>query len=198
MNRFIVVLSALALVVVLSGCVGKNTVTEGDRNLSHQNLGAAKVIQSRTSDPGIVAPARDVEANSAQQIKNWGMPEKPEPYSTAASAGSRKQSEEEHATPWWKLALGGLGTVLGTLLSQGMLARLLPLVFGGPMAGVAAAAVEGIARLREKILASDQGVLNLNEDDLLETIGKAQQNPQVKAMIQKLAHAAEAKLGVRL
>ena len=88
------------------GACSKDRVTEGDRQLSHQNIGAARVIQTKTNDPSIVVPATDIEKNSGQQLENWGPPKNPEPYSEKASAESREQSKEEHkSSPFWPIAL---------------------------------------------------------------------------------------------
>lgn len=118
--------------LTLTGCNSKNTVTEGDRKLSHQNEGAADVIIKSVDEaeavPGVppaaldaLAPvkpaAKDVKANSKQQLKNWGPPKDPKPYSAAASASSRKQSEKEHeSSPIWPYVIAAATTALGVLL----------------------------------------------------------------------------------
>lgn len=104
------------VVLAFSGvaCSSKDRVTEGDRQLSHQNVGAAKVIQEKTSDPEVITPAKDIEANSAQQLENWGPAKEPKPYSPAESQKTREKSKEEHKeSPFWPVAMGVLGTVLG-------------------------------------------------------------------------------------
>jgi hypothetical protein len=121
-----------AVLVTFSGCGSKNVVTEGDRKLSNQNKGAAKVIVESVDKaeavPGVPAAALDalgpvkpaagdIQANSEQQLKNWGPPEKPEPYSAAASSSSRKQSEEEHeSSPIWPYVISAGTLALGVLL----------------------------------------------------------------------------------
>lgn len=109
------ILAVWVLVVFTgAGCASKDRVTEGDRELSHQNKEAAKVIQAKTDNPEVVAPAKDIEANSQQQLENWGAPKEPKPYSATASKESRDKSKEEHKeSPFWPVAMGILGTVLG-------------------------------------------------------------------------------------
>lgn len=196
MGRWVGVL-ALAL-GLLGGCSGKNTVTEGDRQLSHQNVGAAQEIKSKTADPAIIQPADDIQKNSTQQLENWGPPEQPKVYGAGASQQSRDQAKKEHETPWWQMALGSLGSILVGVLGSGMLTRILPTVFGGPVGGAAVAVIEGITRLRQQVKDAPGGTLSLNEETLLKVLSEAQKDDRVKALIQGIAHKIESKLALRL
>lgn len=188
--------------ILTGGCSSKDTVTDGDRSLSHQNVGAARVILGQTTEPGIVAPAKDIEANSEQQLRGWGLPVTPKPYSTEVSVAARKKTEEEHATPWWQVILAGAGTFLLGVLGRGgigtLLATVAPRFAAGPLGAAAVSLVEGIARVREDIKSRPDGQKSISELDLLEILGEAQKDPKIKELIRTLAHKAEEKLALHL
>ena len=139
----------------------------------------------------------DIQKNSEQiQMSLGGPPKEPKPYSTEESEKARKAAKESHETPWWKVALGGLGSLLLGWVTRGGLARLLP-VFAGGLPGVGLSVlVEGIARIREKMQANGG---KIETDDLLKALTEvAEKNPQAHALIKDMAHKAEAKLGLKL
>lgn len=109
----------VVLALAFSGCASANKVTEGDRQLSHQNIGAAAAILGAATAPAIVVPAGDIKANSEQQLENWGLPESPQAYSPKASAASREQAKGEHAQAWYMaIGAGILGIGLPVLINR--------------------------------------------------------------------------------
>jgi hypothetical protein len=183
-----------ALLLVSSSC---GPIKESDRDLNHQNRGAGAFIRGIASEPAVKAAGADVEANSATLEKNvFGPPAKPMPYSPENSGRSREKSDEEHTTPWWQIALGGLVSFLTGNLFTRLFATVAPRLVGGPAAGAILAVVEGIARARERTRATADG--KITEADLLEALGAAQSDPRLHEFIRGLAHKAEAKLAARL
>lgn len=199
MGRLLCVVLALA---VSAGCA---TVTEADRELNHQNVDAARVasalIAAGAADPtGTLAALgvilADVGKNSSQlQASLGGPPKAPKPYSTEESQKARDAAKASHETPWWKVALGGLGTFLVGLLTSGRLARFFPFL-AGPVGVALSVVTEGIARVREKA-AANGGTITL--PDLLTALKTvAEKDPKAHELIKAVAHKAEEKLGLHL
>lgn len=158
-----------------AGCSSKNTVTEGDRQLSHQNVGAAKEIKKRTDNPAITAPATDIEINSGAQLEAWGPPEEPAPYSPAASKKSREQQKQEHEeSPFWPIATGVLGTVLG-MLARGTGLGGIPFIGGlisklSPMLANGVKKNEAVTMGLQVALDEGRDYLDTNSDEIREAI----------------------------
>jgi hypothetical protein len=183
-----------AVLFLLVGCT---TPKEGDREVNHQNIGAGKFIKLAAAEPEVRQAGADVEENSKTLEKNLiGPPAKPLPYSPANSERGRKQSDDDHATPWWQTLLGGLGSfLLGNVFTR-LFATVAPRIIGGPAASAALAVIEGIARAREKARSNPDG--KLSEADLLEALAAAQGDPKIHEFVRSLSHKAEARLAGRL
>jgi hypothetical protein len=190
---------------ILAACVclalaggGCTTPTQGDKSLNDQNKKAGAFVAATAAEPSVRQAGADVRANSETLEKNLiGPPAEPKPYSSAASQKAREDSEAEHATPLWKLILGGAGTVLLTFLGQGWAARFFPMLLGGTAGKALGSVVEGVTRVRENAVANGGAV---QIDDLLEMLKKAQgeEGSPIHKLIQELAHKAEAKLAAKL
>ena len=192
--------------VLLIGCA---TATEADRALNHQTVGAAKaamaMLAGAAGDPmaalaGLTVVVSDIQKNSEQiQMSLGGPPKEPKPYSTEESEKARQAAKESHETPWWKVALGGLGTFLLGWVTQGGLARMFPTLLGG-LPGLALSLLTGgIARVREKAAATGGTISVEGQDGLLSMLkAEAATNPAAHALIKTLAHKAEEKLGLKL
>lgn len=187
----------LALCLWLGACTTQNTVTEGDRQLSHQNRGAAQKIKAASTDPEVVVPADDIEQNSGQQLKNWGEPKEPQPYAPDASKLIRKKSEEEHATPVFWAGLASIGGWLLGFLTRGGGIRLLgsvaPKIMMGPYGAALTAVIEGIARVRERAKETPAG---LTQEMIVEELLKAQTDPAIREIIKGMAHKIEERLAL--
>lgn len=180
------ILAAFLLVMFTgAGCASKDRVTEGDRELSDQNAKAAKVIQGKTTDPAVVIPAKDIQANSEQQLENWGPPKEPKPYSPAVSKETRDKAKEEHKeSPFWPIVGGIAGAALSWFLkSTG---------FGGiPFIGQAIAALSpklaNGANKNEAVAVGLQVALDLGRDKLdklaAELRVKLADKPELAALI---------------
>lgn len=177
--------ACLAFVVAGAGCASQDRATEGDRQLSDQNAKAAKVIQTKTADPAIIVPAKDIQANSEQQLQNWGPPKEPKEYTPSNSKGAREKSGEEHKeSPFWPIVGGIAGAALSWFLkSTG---------FGGiPFIGQAIAALSpklaNGANKNEGVAIGLQVALDLGRDklDKLATDLRARlaDKPELAAMI---------------
>lgn len=188
-----VALAILALAVG-GGCT---TPTEGDRRVNHQQKEIGGYVEKTSTQPEIQQAGRDVKANAETLEKNLiGPAEKPQPYSPQASREAREQSEQDHATPWWQLALGGLATFLTGNIFTRLFGTVAPRLIGGPVAGAALSVIGAIARVREEGQANGG---QLRVEDLLAAIQKeASTNPAAAALIRELAHKAEAKLAAKL
>ena len=201
MRTTMVVLAILALGVGVDGCVGaKDKVTDGDRRLSHQNVGAARVILGVTDEPAIIVPAKDIEANAGQQLTNWGPPVAPVAYSVKASASARTQSVKEHSVGvWTAIGIGALTLVTG-FFSRGGFGRLLgtvaPKLAGGPLGVATVTLVESLARLRRTARERPPGQRHVSEADIMAELSARQRDPAVQELLQTLARKAEKKLGV--
>lgn len=187
----------LALCLWLGACSSKSTVTDGDRQLSHQNKGAAQKIKASSTDPEVTVPAEDIEQNSEQQLKNWGPPQDPKPYAPDASKLARKKSEEEHATPAFWAGLASVGGWLLGFLTRGGGIRLLgsvaPRVLMGPYGAALTAVIEGIARVRERAKETPAG---LTQEMIMEELLKSQSDPAIRDIIKNMAHKIEEKLAL--
>lgn len=182
-------LAIVAAFLSLSGCAWLGLVhpTETDRQLNRQNVDAGYTLETSSSDPTVKQIGSDVKENSLALEKNLlGKPENPKPYSAQMSKELREKSDKERATPWWQLALGGVGTVLLGVLVRGLAA--------GPIGPAATVLVEGITRLRQAVKSAPDGKLTLDEGQILGIVSEAQKDPKVKSLIASLAHKAEAKL----
>lgn len=184
----------MLLLTLVLGC--GVTPTEGDKKLNDQNKKAGSFIKENAADPEVKAAGADVESNSATLEKNLALtPKDPsKPYSKEESAKARKESTEEHSTPWWKGLLIGLGGVLGSPVVLWGLRFFFPAFMSGPMGGVATATSEAIARLREKANANGG---NVSMTELLELAKKLQQEQGVQTLARDLAHRLETRLATR-
>jgi len=184
----------VAALLLAGGC----SVPDSARQANHQNRGAGALIAEKSTDPEIKQAGTDVALNAEAVESHIGAPQEPKPYSPAVSAAARDQAKKDAETPWWKLALGSIGTFLLGLLTNRTLTTLLPSVFGGPAGTAAVALAEGIARVRDAIKSRPAGEQAITEKDLLELLVQAQKDPAVRDYITSLAHKAEAKLNLQL
>lgn len=173
MRRFMAVVVFVMLVPFLTGCfasTSKNTVTDGDRALAHQNEEAAKRIQADATVPDKAkAAAKDIELNSAKQKENWGPPKDParlQPYSPETSDEERKKSEAEHkkqATTFGGMAFAiGAGlTLLGAALRSGSLGAI---PFVGPIISKISPRLGNGAAKNEAVLVSLQVAVDQGRD----------------------------------
>jgi hypothetical protein len=197
MKRVTIAFLTLALV----GCVGS---TEGDKRLVHQNIGAAKAILLEPAlGLAVMGPARDILANSLQLQENLGPPKDPKPYTPDTSKADREKSKEEHATPWWQIALVGAGSLLlGVLRDRipllSLLSTLMPKAIGGKIGTALVASTEGVARVREEIRSRPDGQKSISELDLLAILNDVQEDAGVQTFVADLAHKAEAKLATKM
>jgi len=183
-------LFALLALIPFLGCTH---IRESDRQLNDQNEKAGGFVFEKATEPEVKQAGADVKANSSQLSKTLGKPETPEVYSPGASAKWRKQNEEDQATPFWKLALGGVGTFLMGLLSSGLLTRVAPTIFGGPIGTALGAVVEGIARSRLK--AQDPANAGkISEADLLESVKNVVDRLKIGKLVAPFIEKAEKKL----
>lgn len=191
--------------VLLIGCA---TATEADRALNHQNVGAAKaamaMLAGASGDPmaalaALTVVVSDIQKNSEQiQMSLGGPPKEPKPYSTEESEKARKAAKESHETPWWKVALGGLGSFMLGLITSGRLASVFPFL-AGPFGAALSLLTGGIARVREKAATTGGTISVEGQDGLLSMLkAEASTNPAAHALIKALAHKAEEKLGLKL
>lgn len=200
----------LVIPLTTTGCFGYVKPTEPDRQLNHQNIGAAKLVialmsSAMSSDPGAVtaafasalAAASDIKANSETLEKSLELkPEKPLPYSAQTSSEKRKESEESHAiSPFWA-ALGGVGIAVLGWFGRGGFLRLLsvvaPTVAAGPLGTVSSVLIEGIARARLKAQASESK--SISDQDLTELLGGLQKDAGVQGLVDKLRAKIEPKV----
>lgn len=186
-------LFGLAVFLLFAGCSTKDTVTEGDRQLSDQNQKAAKAILRQTTEETILEPAKDIDANSGQQLKNWGPPKEAKDYSPANSKDSRDKSEKEHGDPWWKrLLLGAGGIIIGAApILLRMFGIVAPTFAAGPAGVAVTALVEGITQIRERIQSKPDLEQLITEEELLAILSAAQEKAGVKGLIQGLANKSE-------
>lgn len=203
--RQLAIVAVLALAV--GGCVTSSTVTEGDRQLSHQNAQAAQLILGMTAaitglpGPGAakaIAALEDIRLNAEQQLANWGPPKEPKEYSPENSKAAREQSVQEHAS-------GGLGgTLLGilgaaagigaTLAGVPWVARVFPGIVGvvgkwGPTV------TTGVAKVREAFEANGWGE---QSKKMLEILHDENVKHGVQKVVEKYAAKVEDKLGLDL
>lgn len=174
-----------AFIFMGAGCASQDRVTEGDRQLSDQNQKAAKVIQAATTDPAVVVPAKDIQANSEQQLENWGPPKERKEYTPANSKGAREKSGDDHKeSPFWPIVTGlGSAALAWFLKSTG---------FGGiPFIGQAIAALSpklaNGANKNEGVAIGLQVALDLGRDKLDKLAAdlrtKLADKPELAAMI---------------
>lgn len=199
------VLVALALGV--GGCVTSSTVTEGDRQLSHQNAEAAKAIlaiangipASGMLDVAVaITAARDIEANAQQQLANWGPPKEPKAYSPENSQAARDQAKKEHESGGFGgTLLGILGAAAGigaTLAGVPWVARVFPGIVGvvgkwGPTV------TTGVAKVREAFEANGWSE---QSKKMLEILHDENVKGGVQKVVEKYATQVEDKLGLDL
>jgi len=110
------ILAAGILALASGGCVASSTVTDADRQVNHQIIGAAKLIEARLGGIdgiGIVVTQaiKDIIANAEHLESVHGAPENPLPYTKENSDDSRQKSAEEHSGGGiWGWITGGLAT----------------------------------------------------------------------------------------
>lgn len=137
--KILALLAILALAVGGQiGCVTSSTVTDGDRQVLHQGVGAlegavadlegaqAKVAKGSEAWTMIglgLAKLADLERGAAHLQEVHGPPKEPKEYSTENMTAAIAQSKEEHAG-------GGIGGVLYT--AGGVAAGLAAAWFGMP------------------------------------------------------------------
>jgi hypothetical protein len=213
MRRFGLVLVAC---LALGGCVTNSTVTEGDREVNHQTLGAAvltlDLMDSLRGVPGIPAEVVAAAYAAVEQVKLnaehlqgvHGAPQEPKPFTSENAAAARQKSTEEHAQSGWKGiaagALGVLGFALGFMRYGGPIAQALPWI--GPKAAVVIAkAQKWLAGSTGKAL--DEAVATVavarKDGDLpgdrIKTIAdKVQSDGFANTILMEAAHLAEKKL----
>jgi len=213
MRRFgLVVVTCLAL----GGCVTNSTVTEGDREVNHQTLGAAietlTLLDSLRGIPGIpvesvaaaYAAVEQVKLNAEHLQGVHGAPQEPKPYSAENAAAAREKSTQEHAQTGWQGiaagALGVLGFALGFMRFGGPIAQALPWI--GPKAAVVIAkAQKWLAGSTGKALdeatatvaqARKEGVFP--ESEIKRIADKVQSDGFANTILMEAAHLAEKKL----
>jgi hypothetical protein len=188
---------AALLWLTLLGCLGYVKPTEPDRQLNHQNIGAGALVESSATDPVVKQAGSDIRQNSTTLEKSLDLkPEKPLAYSPKTSGEKRRESEESHETPWWKLILGGALTTLAGWLGRGGFLRLLavvaPTAAAGPLGTVASVLIEGIARIRLKAQASP--TKTISDEDVTALLGELQATAGVQGLVDKLRAKIEPKV----
>lgn len=148
MRTMVLVLMILALPG--GGCVhAKDRVTDGDRGVVHQGYqachiamtqlelafnaltGAAQDVPAAIAALQAAAPPLDDAKLGLEQLgKNFGPPEKPEPYSRKKMQEVLKQSADEHASTDWLGILQKIGIGIATALT--VAATVLNLPYVGP------------------------------------------------------------------
>jgi hypothetical protein len=184
--------------LVIGGC---RTPSEGDRQVNHQQKMIGQYVEEAAPTPEIKQAGADVKANAETLEKNLiGKPEKALSYTPENSKKSREQSDSDHSLPLWLQTLGGIAIgVAGWFLRGGavsIFAKVAPTFAAGPLGTAATLLVEGIARVRENAEATGG---QISVDSLLTTLKEIQEkDPRAQALIQELAHRAEAKLAAKL
>ena len=173
--------------------VSCSSIKESDRQLNYQNLRAAELMHDQPNDPKMVKQVSgDIVKNSTQLGKVLGLPKDPQPYSSKASAGFRKQSVEDHKRKWWQIALLGIGTFL---LGGGIVkaaTKIFPKVFGGPLGLALSAVVEGAANLLSKAKTAPDGKISVA--DATDELRKAADNAGVREVIRSTIRSVKKKL----
>ncbi|MGI0149611.1 MAG: hypothetical protein ACREDF_08795 [Thermoplasmata archaeon] len=189
----------ISAVLVLAGCVTENTVTEGDRQMSHQNRMAVILAMQLLAPHAAAIPAlalvalEDIQKNADQQLKNWGPPKSPQSYSPEASKKAREESQKEHSESWWMtLGKGAVGFLLGGGLVR-VLGYTFPKLLGGPVGIAATTLIEAIAKIRKR--GEDSPDRKVGVEDILGELSKAQDVEGVRTYVQKLSEKIEKKLG---
>lgn len=193
------------------GCVTSSSVTDGDRQVLHQGVGAlegavldlqgaqaktAKGSEAWTMIGLGLAKLEDLERGAAHLQEVHGPPKEPKPYSTENMTAAIAQSKQEHAgTPWGTIALSvgsAVAGIAGTMLGMPWLSSLFP-ALAGKWKAAADTGVQIITALRKK--AEEPG--GLKPKALLE-IAKEYSGTAPKgvdAYMQAEATATEKKIG---
>jgi hypothetical protein len=210
--RTLAILAVLALAVGGQiGCVTSNSVTDGDRQILHQGLGAlegavmdlqgAQGKVSKGSEAWTMiglglAKLEDLERGAAHLQEVHGPPKEPKPYSTENMTAAIAQSTQEHAgTPWGTIAVGAVSVaagIAGTMLGMPWLSSLFP-ALAGKWKAAADTGVQIVTALRRK--AEEPG--GLHAKDLL-TIAREYSGTAPKgvdAYMKAEATATEKKIG---
>lgn len=198
----------LALGMWVGGCTTANTVTEGDRQVNRQTLGAVEKAQELLDalrakdglDHGMISIGAqallDIRENALHLESVQGAPENPKPYTPENSKAARELSAKDHAGGSWLMpALGIGGAIAGvaaTLAGMPWLAGLFPSL-AGKVGKLAETGVKVITFIREKA-EQNGGVIGVGD------VLKIAKEENVLAGVQKLAvkkaDALEEKLGL--
>lgn len=174
------------LVFITNGCAGyaiRKAPTENEKQLNHQNVGAGKYISESAQDPAVKQAGEDVQANATTlAISPVGTPEKPEPYTPAASEKLREVVQEEAELPWWKklITAGTIATFGGIMLR--LAGRFLPSLLG-PAGGALAAVVEGIEAAKSS---AGPGGKTIELSDLVSALKGTQEKAGVRAHVTRV------------
>jgi hypothetical protein len=196
MKRMFLFLAVPALALAVGGCAGV-TVSDGDRGLSYQNKSAVGLLLAVPGlSPEMAVVLKDISANSAQQLANWGDPKDKtvlKDYTPKNSLDLREQSQKEHTPkPWWPVALQ---IVMPFLLGGGLysvLTRYFPSVFAGPVGTALQAVITGVAQVREAAKAGP-----VNAETIKTTLANAQQQEGVQALVDSIKAKIEAKMATK-
>lgn len=146
MRLVLLVPTMLFALALGGGCITQSTVTEQDRQVNWQTLGAAEevVTQIRNLRPlvsgvagaGLMLDAaeaalEDIILNARLHVEIHGPPKKQERYSKPEAASARKAAKESHAAGgFWKTVAGiflsGIGLVLGFQRYGGPIVQAIP------------------------------------------------------------------------
>lgn len=146
MRTFMTAIVLIVLALVGGGCGSSpNSVTEGDREVSHQTLGAAHAVRAALNSvrvvPGIsdglidgaLAAVHQIQLNAEHHAKVHGAAKEPKPFSVENAEAARKKSASEHAGGggfWYWLAGAGLtlGGIAWTVVRQTVAGRAVDLL----------------------------------------------------------------------
>ncbi len=150
------------------GCVTSSTVTDGDRQVLHQGVGAlegavldlegaqaklAKGSEAWTMIGLGLAKLEDLERGATHLQAMHGPPKEPKEYSTENMTAAIAQSTKEHAgIPWGSIAVGvgsAAAGIAATMLGMPWLANIFP-ALSGKWKAAADTGVQIVTALRKK------------------------------------------------
>jgi len=199
------------LVLAMMGCTpGKSSVTEEDRVVLDHSVQIARLEKARLGvimgliggDPAVlVASMKELEAlnadaiaNAEQLQKNWGPPEKPIVYSSAAAAEARAKSDKSHLPKgfWgWLAGAFSIGGSIALGIARSPLARMIP-GFGPVFSALDTTITAVESFMQKKKTAGDVDVVA----ELRDTLQKAHEDANLRPYIDKFLAKAQDKLGV--
>jgi hypothetical protein len=217
MRRSCLLLIASLALMSGGGCVTNSTVTDGDREVNHQTLGAAvatlELLSSLGGIPGIPADVVAAAYAAVEQVKLnaehlqgvHGAPQEPKPFSPENAKAARDKSTQEHADGGLLLKIGGtaltvLGIGLGFMRFGGPIAQALPWI-GPKAAQVVAKAQKWLAGSTGKAL--DEAVATVAQgrqegvfpaSEIKRIADKVQSDGFSNTLLMEAAHLAEKKL----